>query len=197
MPSVVALNFVNHVLAGESWACARLQPFAGQTARLEFGPLSVPIGITPAGLFAMEMQNSQSAESAIDATVTIRLPDDAPLRLLTDRPSLFANAHITGSAELAETLGFVFRHLRWHAEDDLARFVGDIAAHRLVLGGKRLAQWHVQTAKNFTANITEYLSEETSSLVHRSDVAGFYDALAQLSDDCTLLEKRLQKFAVH
>lgn len=192
MLTVTALGFINHVLAGESWACTRLQPFAGQTARLEFGALSVPMGITPAGLFTMK---TQGAKSAIDATVTIRLPDDAPLRILTDRPSLFTNAHITGSAELAETLGFVFRHLRWHAEDDLAHFVGDIAAHRLVLGGKRLAQWHVQTAKNFAANIAEYLSEETSSLVRRAEVASFSDSLAQLHDDCTQLENRLQELA--
>jgi ubiquinone biosynthesis protein UbiJ len=192
MLTVPALGFINHILARESWACARLQPFSGQTAHLQFGALSVPLGITPAGFFSMEVG---SAESAMDATVTIRLPDDAPLRLLTDRPSLFANAHIAGSAELAETLGFVFRHLRWHVEDDLALLVGDIAAHRLLLGGKRLVQWHAQTVKNFAANITEYLSEETSSLVRRAEVASFADSLAQLCDDCTQLEKRLQKFA--
>lgn len=181
-----ALRFANHVLAGEQWARARLQLFAGQTAHLEFGKLSLPVTITSAGLLA-------AGDRQATAAVTISLPEDAPLRALTDRPALFASARIAGSADLAETLGFVFRNLRWDAEDDLSRLFGDIAARRLVQGGKQFAQRQLQKMKNFTLNVAEYLTEENPSIARRADVARFCGAVDALQDDCNRLERRLRE----
>lgn len=68
------------------------------------------------------------------ATVTISFPQDALLLVLTDRPAFVAAARISGSGELAECLGFVFRNLQWDIESDLSQWVGDIAARRLLAG---------------------------------------------------------------
>jgi ubiquinone biosynthesis protein UbiJ len=181
-----ALNFVNHVLTGETWARTRLQAFAGQTAQLSLGPLTIPICVTSAGFF-------ETGDQALTPTVTIQLPTDAPMRALTDRPSLFAAAHISGSAEFAEALGFVFRNLRWDVEDDLSQLVGDIAARRLLQGGKHFAQWHLQRVRNLALNVAEYLTEESATLARRADVAHFCIAVDTLSDDYARLEKRVQK----
>lgn len=182
------LRLANHLLNGEAWARTRLQTFAGQTARLEFGALVVPLAISAAGLF-------ESGDSNAAAAVTIRLPGDAPLRMLTGQQSLFSSARIAGAADLAETLGFVFRNLRWDAEDDLSRLVGDVAAHRLVHGGKRIAAWHLQTAKNVALNIAEYLTEEDRSVTRRADVTGFCAAVDSLHEDCARVEKRLERLS--
>lgn len=179
-----ALNFANHLLRGAAWARTRLEPFAGQTARLSLGPLVLPIEITKAGLFAAGDRNAT-------VTVSIALPAAAPLRALSDRSALFAAAQIAGSAELAETLGFVFRNLRWDAEDDLSRLVGDIAARRLSLAGRHLANAQLQSAKNFAVNVAEYLTEENPAIARRADVAGFCRTVDTVRDDCSTLEKRL------
>ena len=179
-----ALATVNHLLTGEDWARARLQPFAGQTARLEFGALTLPLAIGADGLFVAAGGNAP-------ADVTITLPADAPLRALTDRPSLFTAARLAGSAELAESLGFVFRNLRWDAESDLARFVGDIAAHRLVAVGNGLLRWHQQQAINLAANLAEYFTEEKPSIARSSDVAAFCAEVARLPDELARLEARI------
>lgn len=181
-----ALRFANHVLADEQWARLRLQFFAGQSAHIEFGKLLLPIIITSAGLLAAGDRNAAAA-------VTISLPDDAPLRALIDRPALFASARIAGSADLAETLGFIFRNLRWDAEDDLSRLLGDIAARRLVQGGRQLAQWQLQKVKNFALNVAEYLTDENPSLARRADVACFCSEVDSVHDDCVRFEKRLRK----
>lgn len=186
MLASTALRFANHILAGEAWARARLQFFAGQTAHLEFGKFSLPVAITSAGLLTTGDRNATPA-------VTISLPDDAPLRAFTDRPSLLANARIAGSADLAETLGFVLRNLRWDAEDDLSRLLGDIAAHRLVQGGRQLALSQLRKAKNFALNVAEYLTEEDPTIARRADVSGFCRAVDAVQDDCTRFEKRLQR----
>lgn len=189
MLTAIALNFVNHVLTGASWARLRLQPFAGQSAHLSIGSLVIPVGITAKGLFKSVVVSESGAAPA----VTIALPADTPLRLLTDRPSLFSAARISGSAEFAEAIGFVFRNLRWDAEDDLAQLVGDIPARRLLLGGRYFAQWHLQQAKNLVLNFTEYLTEESNTISRQTDVKTFSRAVDAIHDDCSRLELRIQQ----
>ncbi|WP_301103324.1 SCP2 sterol-binding domain-containing protein [Propionivibrio sp.] len=184
-----ALGLVNHLLAGEDWARGRLKPFVGQTARLELGALSWQMTIGSTGLFVASDNNAT-------ADVTITLPADAPLRAMTDRPSLFAATRISGAAELAESLGFVFRNLSWDVESDLAQLVGDIVARRLVSGGRQLAAWHQQQAKNLALNLAEYFTEENPTIARRQDVSdfcaetsGLQEALARLETRVALLER--------
>lgn len=181
-----ALRFANHVLTGEHWARVRLKPFAGQTAHFEFGTFLIPLTITSNGLLA-------AGDRSTVAAVTIRLADDAPLRALSDPPALLASARIAGSADLAETLGFVFRNLRWNPEDDLARLSGDIVARRLSQGAKQFAQWHLRTAKNFALNVAEYLTEESPAIARHTDLSRFFRSVDALRDDCARFEQRLQK----
>jgi ubiquinone biosynthesis protein UbiJ len=185
MLSDTILGFLNHLLVTEDWARDRLQPFAGQAARFELGALSQALEISSAGLFSV------GSKSDVPACVTIKLPADAPLRALTDRSSLFAAAHISGSAELAETLGFIFRNLRWDAESDLSRLVGDIAARRLVSGGRRLAKWHLDQARNLALNLAEYFTEESPAITSRQDVSAFCADVGRVQEDLSKLEKRV------
>ena len=179
-----ALAAINHLLAGEDWARERLSPFAGQTARLEFGALALPLAIGADGLFV-------AASRDAPADVTITLPADALLRALTDRASLFSAAQLSGSAQLAENLGFVFRNLRWDVESDLAPLVGDIAAHRLVAAGGQLARWQRQQTFNLAANLAEYFTEENPSIARSRDVAEFCAQVASVSDEVARIEARI------
>ena len=86
-----ALGFVNHLLQGEAWARARLKPFAGQAACLEAGPMALPFVIDGEGLFGAR------SEGNLAPAVTIRLPDDAPLRWFADRAAVFSAIRISGS----------------------------------------------------------------------------------------------------
>jgi len=179
-----ALGCVNHLLAGEDWARKRLKGFAGQTACLELGKLRQPLEITLDGYFK---EGNESATTS----VVITLPADAPIRALTDRPSLFSVARISGSAELAECLGFIFRNLHWDAESDLSLLVGDIAAHRLVEGGRRLARWQQQQAKNMALNLAEFFTEESPIIARHQDVSAFCSEVGCLQDWLDQLEKRV------
>ena len=187
----VALRFANHVLGQQGWTRQRLQAFAGQRVRFEFGAFALPLLIAGDGRLVADTGAGDGAAP----TVTLTLPPDAPLRALTDRASLFAAAHIAGSAELAETLAFVFRHLDWDVEDDVARVVGDIAAHRLVAGGQRFVRWHQQQATNLALNLAEYFTEERPAIARRADVADFCAQSAALPDELAALEARIARLA--
>ena len=142
-------------------ARARLKAFAGQAARLDLGALRLLLEITAEGRFRLGNKNSATA-------VIITLPAQAPILALTDRPALLAAAQISGSAELADTLRFVFSHLQWDVESDLSLLLGDIAARRLVQGGRQLARWPLELATNLALNLAEYLTEENQTLACHS-----------------------------
>lgn len=179
-----ALGFVNHLLDGETWARARLQPFAGQCARFVCGPFDAALEITERGTFTM-------ATTDATPTVTLTLPFDAPWRALGDRDALIAEARINGAADLAECLGFVLRHLRWDIEDDLAPLVGDIAARRLVQGGRAFAGWQRTQALNLAHQVVDYLTIENPLLLRRTEITAFTGEIDQLQHAVEQLEQRI------
>ena len=128
------LAAVNHLLGQAAWARQKLAPFAGHAARIKMPPFEAAFLIGADGCI------SAPAEEA-ELEVSISLPAATPLLALQGKDVVMRAARIEGSAEFAEALGFVIRNLRWDAEEDLSRLVGDIAAHRIVKGGKEFAVW--------------------------------------------------------
>lgn len=183
-----ALHFVNHLLQGETWARTRLKAFAGQHARFEMGPLALSFAVSGDGLLHPVVAGGDDAPQ-----VTVSLPQDAPLRFLSDRAAVFSAARISGSADFAEALGFVSRNLRWDAEADLARVVGDVPAHRLTTSGKALVNTKLEGGRRLAANLKEYLLEEQVSIAHRADVDRYCSEVDALRDDLARLEKRMAK----
>ena len=183
-PLSVVIGFLNHLIAGEDWPRARLKSFSGKTARVESGALAVTLEITADGLF-------RPAGGASNTAVRITLPVDAPWRALTDRAALLASAQVSGSVELAETLSFIFRSLRWDVEADLAPLVGDIAAHRLVGGGRQLARWQADQARKLADNLAEYFTEENPLIARQSDVVRFCAEVSGLGVPLNELERRI------
>lgn len=181
------VSVLNHVLSGEGWARERLRNFSGQHLRLVGGPLALALTVDGEGLF--RAWNGTVAETP---AVTIDLPADAPIRLLNGgRESVFAAARLTGTADFAETLAFVFRNLRWDIEDDLSKVIGDIAARRLVSTGTNLLAWQRQAAANFAANVAEYLSEEAAVIAPSREIARFKADVQALQGDLDRLELRV------
>lgn len=187
----LALKAINHLLSGEDWALLRLQPFAGQTLQINLGGLELPLQIEASGRLVERIEaDSSKGESP---AVTITLPADAPARLILDRASLLGSAKISGSAELAECLSFIFKNLRWDSEHDLAQLVGDIAARRMADGGKRFVGWQAVQLRNLVGNLVDFFTTEQPTLIQHDDIARFTSAVAQTQDSVELLETRILK----
>ena len=95
------------------------------------------------------------------------------------------------AAEFADALGFVFRHLRWDAEEDLARIFGDMLAHRVVEGGRQALDEGRRTLERAGGNLAEYLTEEAPVLVPRTALPEFFHEIVELRDALGRLEKRV------
>lgn len=190
MPSMVnaVVPLLNHLLEREDWARQRLLPFAGQVVRIEGLPFTLNLSVGDSGVFR--------ATGADDtAAVTIALPGDAPLRMLGDPSSLFGAARLSGPANFAETLAFVFRNLRWDYEADLAAVIGDIPARRLARSLAGGLAWQRSAAERLGRNAAEFATEEGGLVTPARDLAQFAQAVDQLRDDLARLEKRISRLA--
>lgn len=186
-PAVTVIAAVNHLLGQAAWARMKLQPFAGQYAKISLPPFSAVFSVTPEGLIAP----SAGAEPA----VSIDLPASTPFLALQGHAAIGRAARISGSAEFAQNLGYVLQHLRWDVEEDLSRIFGDIVSHRLVASAHAFAANQKKRAMNVAENISEYLIEEHPTLVHRHAIADFSAAVDHLRDDVARLEKRIQRLS--
>jgi ubiquinone biosynthesis protein UbiJ len=90
---------------------------------------------------------------------------------------------------------FLARHLRWDVEEDLAKVVGDVAAHRLAGLARDAVAWHADAAQRIAGSLIEYAMEEKKVLVSRPALEEFSMALARLRDAVERLEKRVERLA--
>lgn len=182
----IGVRGLNHLIRCESWAKERLHKLSGAHLRVDAGVFGVRLGIDQSGLF-------QLVGDECSPDVTLTLPPDFVVRVLFDRSKLFSAVKLEGSVDVAESLAFVFRNLRWDAEADLARIIGDIAAHRLVHIGHSLAAALGNGMRNTALNIQEYVVEESEILASARELDSFGAAVGRLTDELASLEKRLAK----
>lgn len=178
------LAALNHLLEGANWARTRLVPFAGRRVRFDMPPFLLGFEIAPDG------RTIPNADPDI-TDVIIRLPSGTPFLLPLGLDKVMAQADVAGNAEFATELSFVFRNLRWDAEEDLSSLFGDIAAHRIATGTHRFIGWQKQAVANLAENIAEYLALEKPVLVPASELLILRDGIAKFEDDLNLVEGRL------
>jgi len=180
---------LNHLLASESWASARLAPFAGETVTLATPPLpELHFAILVDGRVA-----PAAAEAAASLTVTLR--PDALAALARGEEHFLRAVQVTGNARLASEVLLLVRHLRWDAEEDLARLVGDVAAHRIAAVARDLAAWQLEAVRRLTDSLVDYAVEERRMLVKRAELDSLAAQAAQLRDALERLEKRIGRLA--
>lgn len=183
----VILGALNHLLGQAAWARRQLQTFAGRQARFDMPPWQLAFAVTADGVF------EPVGEGEIDVTVT--LPAATPLVALQGIERAIGGAHVTGNAEFATALSFVLKNLRWDAEEDLSRLVGDVAAHRMVAVSARLMTWQQETTRNIVENLAEYLGEESALLVPTRKLDAFRQDVADLNERLLQLDARLRILA--
>lgn len=178
---------LNLLLDTEAWARERLMPFAGETLELRAPPL-------PALRFTIAA-DGRLAPAAADAAaaLVIAVRPGAPAAALLGEEQLLRELEVAGNAQLASELMFLFRHLRWDAEEEAARLIGDVAAHRLAGLARGVAAWHADAARRVAASLVEYAAEERQLLVKRGELEQIAALQARLRDGLERLEKRIAR----
>lgn len=122
--------FLNHVLMGEPEAMARLARQKGQRIELLWDRMRLQLSPTPAGLL------ERGQFDGFDLRLTV--VEESPVSLATalargDKPKV----RIEGDVQLAAEINWLTDHVRWDAEEDLARLIGDAPAHTLAQAARK------------------------------------------------------------
>ena len=181
-PGILALN---HLLEAEAWARDKLKPYAGQCVEFRSPPLpALRLAILDTGLLG-----SAAEDAATNLVVTIGA--GALPAFLRGEDALLREIGIEGNADLAGTVQYLFRHLRWDVAEDLSKLFGDALAERMVTEGRRFAAWNRETTEKLAQNFAEYWTEEQPLLARPAEVRRFLAEADQLRDDLARLEKRV------
>ncbi|MBL8382806.1 MAG: hypothetical protein JNM90_07025 [Burkholderiales bacterium] len=180
----VVADAVNHVLEQHPWARARLAEHAGKSIRVDAAPLQLQFSITAAG-------NLDPAAAPAAAGVAFRIdPASAPL-LVADAGAALSRVHVEGDADLAALVALLLREVRWDAEEDASRIIGDIPAHHAMRAGRALAAWARDASARLADMSAAYLADEAAVLVRARSMEEFARGVAEARDQCARLEKRL------
>ena len=125
--------FLNHVLLQEKQAQDRLLRQKGRVVHLRWGLFAIDLIVTSAGL-------ADRAPAFSKPDLVLSVAAESPLAIV--QSALAGKAppvKIEGDVQLAAEIGWLAENLRWDAEEDLSRLIGDAPAHALADGGRRLA----------------------------------------------------------
>lgn len=186
LPSSLIPAVINHLLTQEPWASNKLAEHTTKVVCFDAGLITVRLRVTADGLVEM-------ATSEISPNVTIRAKfSDLPM-MAQNRERAFSYVKIEGDADFANTISQVSQTLRWEAEEDLSKWVGDIAAVRIVSGARSTVDAIQTTQRKIAENLAEYFLEENPMLVRPQDVADFTRDVIRLRDDAERLAKRIDR----
>ncbi len=178
---------LNHLLEAEPRLRVRLAPFAGEVLELRAAPLpALQLAVAEGGRLA-------PAPPGAASSLTITLAPGALAAALKGEEHFLRSVEISGNAQLATEVMFLFRHLRWDAEEDLSRLVGDVAAHRVAGLARELAALHREAARRIGEGLVEYALDERPLLVSRGRMQALAADSARLRDDLERLEKRIER----
>lgn len=133
-----AVLLLNHVLQQEPLAQERVRAQRGRTARLVWGRFELALRATPAGLLELTSGLGSASTNPVGAAdLTVELADGqlAPVLQALARGKK-PKVNIEGDVQLAAEVAWLADNLRWDLEEDLARLLGDVPAHNLVLMAK-------------------------------------------------------------
>ncbi len=145
------VSLLNHILLQEPEAQARLFRQKGRVVHVQWRFLAIALIATPAGLLDL-------APAGARTDLSLVLTEASPLSLLRqvlsgDKPAV----RVEGDVQLAAEVNWLADHVRWELEEDLARLIGDVPAHALAEGARKL---HLA--------LRQFLAPQASSSAHQA-----------------------------
>lgn len=184
----VLLPALNHLLATDAQAQEKLRSHHGKSLVLSALGVDLAWTVGDQGL----LQAADQPVDAQQADLHIALAADALRDAIARRtPLRLSAAQVRGDAELAQTVSWLMAHVRWDAEDDLARLIGDIPAHRVARGGQAVLTQGKQRWERAQTQARDWFAASPRALVSRCELATLQDAVRELRDSAARLDKRL------
>jgi ubiquinone biosynthesis protein UbiJ len=180
---------LNRNIAGSRKAQSLARQLDGKTMSLvaQGTPLAIHCKVS-GGRFALSTRH----EGAADATLA-----GTPLSLLALAGPAAENSlrggsvRIEGDAEIAQKFRDLLQQARPDFEEELARVIGDVAAHQVANVALGFLGWGRKASAAFAGNVAEYLQEEGRDVPVRLEIDEFLAGVDELRESADRLEARV------
>lgn len=176
----------NRLLLREDWARNALAIHAGKTARIDAGPVVVLLAVAPDGTLT-------SGDGA--ASVTITLEPAAIAGSLWDPAAALRKLRVEGDAQFAQELTDVLQKLRPDPAEDLARWVGDAPAQRVMSAVAAAMAQLREGAQRAARQGADYIVAENPLVLGRQQLEDHAQQVAALEARLQALEARVTALA--
>ncbi len=183
-PTLPLPAIINHLLSQHSWAREKLMAHAGKSVRIDAAPFAITLLVAASG-------DVEAIPDPGKTDVAFKLSLAQLPLVLADPEQALKSVHLEGDAEFAQTLDILMREVRWDAEEDLSRVIGDVPAYRAMQGVRAFNAWGRDAAQRLAGNSAAFLVDEEPMLVRPRMVEQFADEVAAARDACARLEKRI------
>ena len=182
---------INRVLALDPALSDSLSELHGKVISLEFINTDIVIYVMP-----NEEGLSLCADSEGDVHVRIRAtPADMLAYVISARDDgqVAGNLEIVGDVGLAQHFQNIMKDIDLDWEEQLSQWVGDTAARKLSLFGKRTLKFLWESKRTFEMNISEYLLYEKEALPVKTEVDDFISSVDNLRNDVERMKIRIDR----
>ena len=171
---------------------------AAQSAcrKLEGKSLTIVLSGTPLQFTLKSLGDRVSIAAAADVSANAKLRGTplSLLRLMRERTAgTTQNVYIEGDAEVVQTYADLLHAAQPDLEEELARLVGDVAAHQIGEAARSVLRFGERARDTFARNVAEFLQEESRDLVTRTEADEFVRDVETLRDDVERLSARLDR----
>lgn len=211
------LAALDHLIDQHEWARSRLKLHAGRELELaceppapgvwvpqplrlrvndagRLEPASRPADDTAAQNAAASAAMHDPSQAQAAVRMTLKPSVDAFFAVLNGGPTgLQRHLRIEGDVLFAAALGELAQGLSWDAEEDLSRWVGDVAAHRMVASGRLLADSLRQSLERAIRSAARFAATESQALVSRPELDLHRDELRALDHRIAALERQRRR----
>ncbi len=201
MLSSLLEQFANHLLRLDRESLQRLGEFEGKVIAIA---LTRTAGVAP-DFYLLPSSGGLRLLRDYDGIADVTLRGNVPtlLRVLINgtqtTPELIAThaLEIEGDVDLGRRFQRFLEGLDIDWEEQTAGVVGDVAAHKLGNIVRGAHAWRVNATQTLSADIAEYLQEESRLLAPARRVEAFLEAVDVLRADVDRLEARLRRLQGH
>ena len=119
------------------------------------------------------------------------------LGLKKDTASLFfaREVELRGNTRLGRQFKALLSEMDIDWEEHLSAIVGDIAAHRLQKLFNGIHAWGRSAADNFSADVSEYIQEESRMVISGAELEMFFRQVDDLRDGTERLSARIERMS--
>lgn len=182
-------TLLNQLVAADKAAPSKLATLKGKILKVNIAEFSKPL------FFIFSQQIDVLTKSDVDADCTMDISVSALPRLQDNSQftSLIKEGRldIQGDPMVASKFSMLVRELNIDWEEHLSRFLGDIAAHKLVLSARSGQEWFKTNTAIARMNMAEYLIEEIRIAPGALEIANFCDEVSEIETDTRQFEARL------